>query len=448
MQNRYLNHMLGEFVREFAQPGMAWQLAALLADLVLAYLLARWCRARRDTQRRARFAAVRHGVESLNKALFPILGWLIVGATQLGLAKVMPTPLLSVAMVALFGVALVYLALYFVRRIFTREGESAGLLHFFERAVIAAVWIMMALYVTGTLDDVVHWMGSVRFNIATSHISLLSLMTGAVWVGLTLLIALWAGAALEDRLKRTRELDPNLRVVLSRLGRGLLLVGAVLLSLSFVGIDITVLGVFSGALGVGLGFGLQKIASNYVSGFIILIDRSLRLGDWISVGGFQGTVTQIKTRFTVVRGLDGVETLIPNEKLIGDVVQNHSSYFTRVHAKLPVQVAYSADVELALRLLVEAAQGVERVLPEPPPTAYLARFGGDGIDLEIGFWIDEVGKGTAAVRSAVNQAIWRTFKAHCIDIPFAQREIRILNPENLPAKPDGPVKMPDYSGPS
>ncbi len=135
-----------------------------------------------------------------------------------------------------------------------------------------------------------------------------------------------------------------------------------LIGLSLVGIDVTVLGVFGGALGVGLGFGLQKIASNYVSGFIILLDRSLRLGDAIDVGGLQGIVTQIRTRYTVVRGLDGYEKLIPNEKLITDVVQNQSSFQTRGYAKVAVRIAYSSDVEAALALLAEAAKDVERVL--------------------------------------------------------------------------------------
>jgi small-conductance mechanosensitive channel len=187
-----------------------------------------------------------------------------------------------------------------------------------------------------------------------------------------------------------------------------------------------VLGVFGGALGVGLGFGLQKIASNYVSGFIILLDRSLRLGDMINVAGSQGTVTQIRTRYTVVRGLDGIETLIPNEKLITDVVQNHSSYLTRGNAKIAVQVSYKSDVERAMQLLVEATQGVERVLQDPAPAALLASFGADGVNLELSFWIEDAAKGTGGVRSHVNRAVWRLFCENGIEIPYAQREIRIV----------------------
>ena len=222
-------------------------------------------------------------------------------------------------------------------------------------------------------------------------------------------------------------LDANLKVVLARVGRALLILAAVLISLSMVGIDITVLGVFGGALGVGLGFGLQKIASNYVSGFIILLDRSLRLGDMINVSGLQGMVTQIRTRYTVVRGLDGIETLIPNEKLITDVVQNHSSYLTRGYAKVAVQVRYRRDVEQAMTLLVQAAQDVDARAAGPGADALIWR--ASEPTASISNWVSGSRMRQTArrgVRSAVNRNIWRLFSEHGIAIPFAQREMRIV----------------------
>jgi small-conductance mechanosensitive channel len=260
-----------------------------------------------------------------------------------------------------------------------------------------------------------------------------------MWVCATVIFAMWLGSVYEDRVMRAHSVDANLRVVLSRLGRALLLLAAVLVSFSLVGIDITVLGVFGGALGVGLGLSLQKIASNYVSGFIILIDRSLRIGDTINVSGLQGMVTEIRTRYTMVRGLDGIETLIPNEKLVTDVVQNHSSYLTRGYAKAAVQIAYSADVEQAMGLLVEAARGVERVLDEPAPAAYLVGFGADGINLELGFWIEEAAKGTAGTRSTVNRNIWRLFNEHGISIPYTRRDVRLVG--GLPSVLAGAVEI-------
>lgn len=237
---------------------------------------------------------------------------------------------------------------------------------------------------------------------------------------------------------RAKAVDANLKVVLSRLAKALLLVVALLVSLSLVGIDITVLGVFGGALGVGLGFGLQKIASNYVSGFIILLDRSLRIGDLVTVNNYHGTVAQIRTRYTVVRGLDGVEVIVPNEKLISDVVQNHSFTETRGLAKVSVQIAYSADVELAMQLMLAAVQGLDRVLSSPAPWAALTGFGSDGMNLEMGFWVQDPALGTLGIRSKVNLKIWQSFRENGIEIPYAQREIRILN--DWPVAPPAPVE--------
>jgi small-conductance mechanosensitive channel len=441
VQNRLFSHMLGGLVRDFGEPAMIWQSIALIGSLVLAWWLARLLRGRLDARRQSRFEALRFGAESLNKALFPLLGTALVSIAQLTMSQFMHTALLRLALVPLCGITVIYMMFYVARRVFSRDGRDHGLLFLFEKVVTTLVWVAMLLTVMGIQDDVVHWMASVRFNFANAHMTLLSLATGVLWVCITLIVAMWAGASLEDRLMRARTLDANLKVVLARVGRALMILAAVLISLSIVGIDVTVLGVFGGALGVGLGFGLQKIASNYVSGFIILLDRSLRLGDMINVGGSQGTVTQIRTRYTVVRGLDGIETLIPNEKLITDVVQNHSSYLTRGNAKVAVQVSYRSDVEHAMSLLVEAARDVDRVLADPAPAALLASFGADGVNLELSFWIGEAAKGTGGVKSQVNRNIWRLYSQHGIEIPHAQREIRIVggvtHPIDVVTRTDG-----------
>ncbi|WP_277186248.1 mechanosensitive ion channel family protein [Caballeronia sp. BR00000012568055] len=429
MQNRFLADSYSRLARDFGEPEVIWQVAVLIGLLIVAYWCARILRRKLDARRQSCFDAVRFGAESLNKALFPLLGMVFVSIAQLALAPFIHTAFLRLALVPLCGITVIYMMFYVARRVFSRGGsehEAGALLYLFEKLVTVIVWVVMLFTVMGIQDDVVRWMSSVRFNFANAHMTLLSLASGVLWVCITLIVAMWAGAALDDRLMRARSLDANLKVVLARVARAAMILAAILISLSIVGIDITVLGVFGGALGVGLGFGLQKIASNYVSGFIILLDRSLRLGDMISVAGSQGTVTQIRTRYTVVRGLDGIETLIPNEKLITDVVQNHSSYLTRGNAKIAVQVSYKSDVERAMQLLVEATEGVERVLQDPAPAALLASFGSDGVNLELSFWIEDAAKGTGGVRSHVNRAVWRLFCENGIEIPYAQREIRIV----------------------
>jgi small-conductance mechanosensitive channel len=432
MEDRDFSHLFGGLIRDFGEPAVIWQALVLLGSLVVAWWLARILRRQLDARRQSRFEALRFGAESLNKALFPLLGTVFVSIAQLVMSRFMHTAVLRLALVPLLGITVIYTMFYVARRVFSRGGEAHALLFLFEKVVTTLVWVAMLLTVLGIQEDVVRWMGSVRFNVANAHMTLLSLASGALWVCVTLIVALWAGASLEDRLMRSRSLDANVKVVLARVGRALMILAAILISLSIVGIDVTVLGVFGGALGVGLGFGLQKIASNYVSGFIILLDRSVRLGDMINVSNYQGTVTQIRTRYTIVRGLDGIETLIPNEKLITDVVQNHSSYLTRGNAKVAVQVSYRSDVDLAMTLLVEATQDVERVLQDPAPAALLASFGTDGINLELSFWIEDAAKGTGGVKSQVNRDIWRLFSAHGIEIPFAQREIRIIDGASVP----------------
>jgi small-conductance mechanosensitive channel len=433
--------MFADLARDFGQPVMLWQVGVLLGTLALAWLLARMLRRALDLRRQTRYQTLRFGAESLNRAFFPLIGALLVWIARSIADQFVrtDTALLDLALVPLFGIGLIYIVFFFARRVFSHDGETHPWLFLVEKFVSLIVWIGMVLTVIGIQDDVIDWMDSVHFRIANAHMTLLSLVTGLMWVCVTMIIAMWLGSAFEDRLIRSTTLDANLKVVVARVGRALFVLAAVLISLSLVGIDITVLGVFGGALGVGLGFGMQKIASNYVSGFIILIDRSLRIGDTINVSGLQGMVTQIRTRYTVVRGLDGIETLIPNEKLITDVVQNQSSYLTRGLAKLAVQVAYTSDVEQAMALLAQAAEGVPRVLTDPAPTPYLASFGADGINLELGFWIEDAAKGTGGVRSAVNRNIWRLFSEHDISIPFAQREVRIVG--NVSDAMSQPVTM-------
>ncbi|EXI79181.1 MAG: Potassium efflux system KefA precursor [Candidatus Accumulibacter sp. BA-94] len=222
-------------------------------------------------------------------------------------------------------------------------------------------------------------------------------------------------------------IDASISVVLSRLVKAVLSVVALLFSLSIVGIDITALSVFSGALAVGLGFGLQKIASNYVSGFIILLDRSIRIGNVVAVDPLTtGVVTQITARYTVVRTLTGTEVIIPNEYLVSNIVRNESFTDSRVRFILSVQVAYGTDLDIAMQLMGEAALVHKRVLTDPVPQVLLTAFADSGINLDLCYWIADPENGTGSIRSAINLAIWRSFRENGIQIPFPQREVRLV----------------------
>jgi small-conductance mechanosensitive channel len=208
----------------------------------------------------------------------------------------------------------------------------------------------------------------------------------------------------------------------------------VLLGLNAAGVDLTALTVLTGAVGLGLGFGLQSIAANFVSGFVLLMDRSIKPGDVISFSGQSGTSTEnfgwvqeLRGRYVVVRDRDGVEMLVPNQQLISNPVINWSYTDPRIRLKLPVRVSYRDDPELALAVLVQACEGHARVLPDPKPVARLMHFGDSGIEMELRFWITDPQEGVNNVRSDVNRAIWRLFKQHKLTIPTAQREIVVRN---------------------
>ena len=240
------------------------------------------------------------------------------------------------------------------------------------------------------------------------------------------LLALWLGAELESRLMKVESVHLSLRVVATRAIKAFLLLVGVLLSLAMVGIDLTVLSVFGGALGVGIGLGLQKIASNYVSGFVILLERSLKIGDMINVDKYYGRVTQINTRYTVLQGLDGIESVIPNEMLVSGVVQNFSLSDTNLRLAIQITVSYKTDVEKLIPQIEAVVLGIERVVDDPAPQAVVLRFGDNGVELEVGFWISDPENGRGGVKSQVNLAIWRLLQAENVELPYPQREIRIL----------------------
>ncbi len=365
------------------------------------------------------------GIGSLKRIAFPLVALIFV----LILRKILVAlhwehlSLLYLAGPLLITWALVRILVYVLRCVFS-EG---GFLITFERVITSAIWGWMVLGITGLDDPVIKLFEQVSFGFGKQTINLWMLLHGAVTVGITLLIALWAASLIESRLMSAEHLDANVRVVVGRLAKAILLVIALLSSLSLVGIDVTTLSVFSGALAVGLGLGLQRIASNYVSGFIILLDRSIRLGNLVTIDDrTSGTVTQITTRYTVLRTLTGTEVIIPNEFLVNNIVQNQSFTDTRVRVAVAIQVAYRTDLDQAMRLMAAAARQQPRVLVEPAPGVLLTDFADSGINLELGFWVADPEDGTANTRSVINLAIWKSFREHSIEIPYPQREVRII----------------------
>lgn len=405
-----------DLVEDVSDPHFIWQVVALATCLAAAWLIARWWRARHeDGSDRLQAAGTR--------LAFPLVGMLLVGAAQLVLANFIHVNLLKLAQPLLGSLALVRGVVFVLRQAF----PTAAWLTAWERIIATLVWGWLALYITDLAPHVIDGLEQIDFSFGKQHINLWMVLRGLVTVSLTVIVALWVAGMLEARMMRVDTIDSSLRIVAVRVAKALLTVAALLVSLSLVGIDMTALSVFTGALGVGLGLGLQKIASNYVSGFIILLDRSIRLGNVVQVGADGGQVTQITTRYTVLKHPSGTEFIVPNETLIATVVQNQSYSDKCLRLATTVGVAYGSDLELAMRLMSEAAAAQPRVLADPAPRVLLTQFADSSINLELGFWIADPEEGKGNVISDVNLAIWRAFRAHGVEIPFPQREVRMVN---------------------
>jgi len=254
--------------------------------------------------------------------------------------------------------------------------------------------------------------------------SVRTLIEGTLTAGAVLLFTLWISAAIEARLLRSATGgELSLRKALSNATRVVLMFLGLLLALSAVGVDLTALSVLGGAIGVGVGFGLQKLAANYVSGFVILAERSMRIGDNVKVDGFEGSITQINARYTVVRSVTGRESIVPNEMLITQRIENLSLVDSNVWQSTQVSVAYESDVEQVRSLLLQCALDQPRVLRDPAPAVMLSNFGADGLEFVVGYWIADPQAGTLGLKSAINVAILQALRAHHIDIPFPQRVV-------------------------
>lgn len=421
--------LLNDLLTNLAAPGLALQVGLLLLCIGLGWVLARLLR-RTFTLSAVQPPAMQIGLGSFVKVLTPILTFLLLLLVKLALQKWhQPVNILRLMVPLVASLALMRFVFYVLRRIFARNSGVGTFLLLFEKSFGALVWIGLLLYITGWWPDLFDYLDSTVLPIGRYKVSLLAIIQALVSVLVTLVIALWAGATIEERLMRVNTMHSSIRTVVARMARAFLILIAILLSLSLVGIDLTVLSVFGGALGVALGLGLQKIASSYVSGFVILLERSLAIGDMVGVSTFYGKVVQINSRYTVLQGLDGIDTVIPNEIFMINSVQNYSLTNRILRLATQVTIVYQNDVESILTMLEQAALEVERVSHEVLPQALLMKIGPDGLELELGFWITDPENGRLNVLSDVNRAIWRVLQAQQIKVAHVKREIKVYEDE-------------------
>lgn len=416
-----LPSLLNEIIADLGNPALMWQLALIALCVAFAHWRARaawkvW--EPRIVANRSSQAWSEVQADALSRLLFPIIALASVGAVKLVLGFWFKTQLLNLALVLLVALALVRIIVYSVSRLSRSRALVA-----FERTLVVLVWLAVLLHVSGHWSEAVELLDSIHLSIGKQTISLWMLATGLFWTVLTVIAAVWLGGFIETRLLGNEAIDPSLGTMLARLIRALLLVAGLLLGLTLVGLDLTALSVFGGALGVGIGLGLQRIASNYISGFIVLLERRVHLGDIVRVDQFSGQVKEIRTRFTVLRSGEGVDQIVPNELLTAQAVQNYSTSGTSI-VKLPLLIAYSADVALASQLALQSVQGVERVLEQPGASVFFRGWTIDGLLLELIFSISDPNKGSDPVRSEILRKIWLSWQAQGVPVPFMQRDFR------------------------
>jgi len=404
---------LNDLLPALMQPAALAELGVVLGCLGLAYGLVRL--AHRNAP-----GSVWFGTRGIDGVLFPLLGLGLVLAARWAFKGQLPAAVFKLAVPILASLAIIRTT---VRVLHVAFPESR-LVRVLERTVSWLVWAGLVLWLTDLLPLVLAEMAVIKWHIAGAEVSLRSLVEGGLSALAVLVIVLWISASIEARLLAAEGVNLSVRKMAANATRALLLLVGLLLALSAAGIPLGALSVLGGAIGVGIGLGLQKLAANYVSGFVILAERSLRIGDVVKVDSFEGRITDITTRYTVIRANNGRESIVPNELMITQRVENCSFADPKVAMTTVVQVAYGSDLGALIPRLVEAVKAVPRVLPEPAPAVQLSQFAADGLELTIVFWIGDLHNGQGNVRSDVNLAVLAAIEAAGVQIPYPQRVVR------------------------
>ncbi|MDI1238550.1 MAG: mechanosensitive ion channel [Polaromonas sp.] len=408
---------LDEWFAALAQPSALTELAALIACVLLAWLLVRVAS---RAQAVAGRTSILFGQRVIDGVLFPLLLLFFAYAAQTLLARLFPVAVFKVAVPVLLALAVIRLGVKVLQVAF----KEAPFVRALERTISWLAWLAMVLWVSGLLPVILEELDDIKWKVGNSTLSVRTMLEGAVTAGVVLLITLWISAAIETRLLRSATGNElSLRKAVSNATRAVLMFVGLLMALSAVGIDLTALSVLGGAIGVGIGFGLQKLAANYVSGFVMLAERSVRIGDNVRVDNFEGRITDINARYTVVRSLGGRESIVPNEMFISNRIENLSLADSRVLQSTVVSVGYDSDVELVMRLLTEAALAQDRVLRDPGPGVNLTNFGADGLEFTLNYWMTDPENGQQNLRSRINLAILQSLRENRIEIPYPQRVI-------------------------
>jgi len=410
---------LQEWLLDLQSPAIALELAGLALCLALAWALS-WAFGRHSTGQ----ASILFGRRLLDGVLFPALALALTLGLKLVLVKFQRVPLLKLALPVLVSLVLIRLIARVLAAVFPNS-RGARIL---EQVVSWMAWGLAVLWFTGLWSPLMTELDSWQFMLGKTRISVTHVFEVVFTSGLVLVLALWLSATLEQRVLNRAFEDLSMRKVAANTMRVVLLVIGTLFALSSLGFDLTTLSVVGGALGVGIGFGLQKLAANYVSGFVILLERSLRIGDFVRVDGFEGRVTDIKTRYTLVRAGNGSESVVPNELLLTQRVENLSLESRHVLQTCTFWVGLESEVERVQTLLVEAALGAQWVLSSPEPLALLAEVAPQGLKFNLNFWMEDPVNGQSLTRSRVNIAALSALRAAGVLLVHSPQEVVLRHP--------------------
>lgn len=416
--NNEVQQLWREIQTDLNTTAVMWELAIIALALLIAWII-------NGTQRKYVLQQTtdqyKLATGSINRALFPLTCLSITLIGQFLLSGWQHTSLLQLSSRLFLAMAVVRLMVYLLRYLFSPSGWLKTL----ESVIVWIIWGVLALHLTGVLPEIIQSLEDMRFSIGKNHVNVLLVLQALLTVIVAIFIALWLSRVLENKLMQANQLNVNLRVVIGKLIRIILLFIATLVALSAVGLDITLLSVFGGALGVGLGFGLQRIASNYVSGFIILLDKSMQIGDMITVDKHYGVIHEMRSRYMVLGKFDGTNVIIPNETLITSAVVNHSLTEHKGRVQVQACIAFDSPLEKAMQLMREIANKQVRVLQTPAPVVLVRGFVEHGVELALQVWVEDPEKLAAPLQSALYLEIWKAFEAN---------QIKLAKPE---AKVDG-----------
>lgn len=408
---------LDAWLTALTRPDALKELAALVVCGLVAWAAGAWgAKTLGDSLKNS----ILFGRRTVDGVLFPSLFLGLAYVVQALLARVMPLAVFKIAIPVLLSLLVIRVGVKVLQAAF----GSTRLIRLLERTISWVAWLAVVLWLTGLLPLILEELDRITWTMGGSTLSVRTLIEGILLAGAVLIAALWASSVIEGKLLRSATGgELSLRKAVSNATRVLLMFVGLMMALSAVGIDLTALSVLGGAIGVGVGFGLQKLAANYVSGFVILAERSMRIGDNVRVDNFEGVITQINARYTVIRSLGGRESIVPNELLITTRVENLSLADSRVWQSTLVSVSYDSDVDKVMALLRQAASSQPRVLSEPGPSVALITFGADGLEFKVGYWINDPENGSDGLKSQINLEILRLLRENGIEIPFPQRVV-------------------------